>query len=176
MGFFLNPTSIFLWNRSHHPFYIGALEPSSSKAPKPASTAGPAPSSPPISSKPLRSSRLSSGPNVRVQPTRSKKKSVVVVSEDESNTSSVEVISAPSPEPIGLCAPPNPVKEAYRANSHRTRAHEEGSSKASGKARAPSLDAITAEILSMLPSPRELVRFYLLLLVPFSCLIFILFL
>ena len=74
----------------------------------------------------------------------------------ESNDSSIEVISAPSTSAqIGVCISPIPSKEAVRANSTRIRAHEEGSSKSSAKAREPTPDAITAEILEMLPTPRQ---------------------
>ena len=146
-----------MWALSHRLISLGLPAAASPVKPQPASTAGSAPSSLP---------RLSCPsvvvPHAHVQPPHKKKKVQATDSRYKSNGSSIEVISAPLTWTwIGVCVSPIPSKEAGQANSTQICAHEEGSSKSSVKAREPAPNAITAEILKMLPTPHQHVSIFL---------------
>jgi len=161
-----------MWARSHNPSFSGVrtLPPSDLK---PASMAGKAPvaDDEPYSSKRSRSanSEAKPGPVPRrsSRATKTTGKLKDPSSEDDTDGSSViEVIlkkktKSKLTRTLGssaVCVPPIPEKVAARIATGRARNHELGSSKDAAKATLPAPDAVTAEILDMLPEPRELVR------------------
>jgi hypothetical protein len=156
-----------MWARSHRPFHLGVSGSSAPVKPKPASTAGKAPVAddlPASSSKRTRTSKSAPDLGARVLHSGQKSKasggkSKVLVSDDESSGSSVEIISGPSKSlgPHRVCVPVNPEKEASRLANGRPRPHQDKSSAKALRATNPAPDALTAEVLEMLPDPRHLV-------------------
>jgi hypothetical protein len=93
--------------------------------------------------------------------TASGRRQNVVVSDNDSD-SPVEVVSASKPSGPSLgdsatCVPVDQKKEARRLASGRPRLHEGKSSKKAARATSPAPDAVSAEVLDMLPKPRQLV-------------------
>lgn len=86
-------------------------------------------------------------------------------SRDDTNGSSIKIIAKKKKKSkstgtlgsLAVCVPPIPKKVAARIASGRTCNHELDSLKDAIKATLPAPDVITAEILAMLPEPRELV-------------------
>ena len=72
-----------------------------------------------------------------------------------------------------FCVPPIPEKVAARKASGHTCHHELSSSQDTLQAISPALNAVTTEILQMLPEPRDLVHSLLLLSIDLLELIFI---
>jgi hypothetical protein len=157
-----------MWARAHRSFYSGVEEAPAPKV-KPASTAGPAPSDDDLPLALAKRPRFSkSTPNLDARSLRSGTKSKAsgsrakpIVSDDDSD-SPVEIISnsksaAPSLGDSAVCVPVDRKKEAHRLASGRPRTHEGKSSKKAARATSPASDAVTAEVLGMLPEPRQLV-------------------
>jgi len=156
------------WARAHRSSYPGVVAAPAPKV-KPASTAGPALSDDDI---PLsrRARAAKSASNVDTRSLRSSGKakasgsrSKYVVSDDD-DESAVEIISAPKTVQVvpslgesAVCIPVDPRKEAHRVATGRPRLHEGKSSKKATQATFPAYDAVTAEVLEMLPVPRQLV-------------------
>jgi hypothetical protein len=138
---------------------------------KPAPTAGPALSDDDLplarSSKRARSSKSAPSLDTRSlrsgqKPKASGRRQNLVVSDDDSD-SPVETLSTSKPSGPSLgdsatCVPVDKKKEARRLASGRPRQHEGKSSKKAARATSPASDAVSAEILEMLPKPRQLVR------------------
>ena len=132
--------------------------------------AGPAPSDDEIplalSSRRARTAKSTSNVDARSLRSSGKAKasgsrSKYVVSDDESE-SAVEIVSAPKSRGPSLgesaiCVPLDKKKEATRLTSGRPRHHEGKSSRKAAQATSPASDAVTAEVLAMLPVPRQLV-------------------
>lgn len=160
------------WTRSYLSFHLGAPGSSAPTKVKPASTAGRAPIVVVTPASSLRRSHSSKsvqdlGKRVLRSGQKSKaagKAKAPTSDAGDSSDSSVEVISAPldSLGPNVNCVPVNPAKEAIRLASGRPRAHQQKSSKKAVEATSPALDAVTADVLEMLPKPRQLVRLYFL--------------
>ena len=166
-----------MWARAHLPSYSGVIAAPAPKI-KPASSAGPAPSDDdlPLALSSRRARASKSVSNVDARSLRSSGKAKAsgsrakfVVSDDESE-SAVEIISAPKTVQVApslgesaVCIPVDPRKEAHRVATGRPRIHESKSSKKAAQATLPAPNAVTAEVLGMLPVPRQLV-----------CLIFVL--
>ena len=164
-----------MWARAHRPSYSGVIAAPALKI-KPASTAGPAPSDDDIplalSSRHSRPSKSASNVDARSLRSSGKSKASgsrhkVVISDDDSE-SAVEIVSAPKPSgpslgELAVCVPVDPRKEAHRVATGRPRNHESKSSKKAAQATLPASDAVTAEVLGMLPVPRQLVCPYLFL-------------
>jgi hypothetical protein len=157
--------------RSHRPSYLGASVSSAPKKPKPASTAGMAPpiddDPPAASSKRARSSK--SAPDLGSRVLRSTQKSkasgskskVPVREDDESAGSSVEIVSAPTGSlgPHAVCVPLDSKREGIRLAKGRPRGHQTTSSTKAVQASNPAPNALTADVLKLLPQPRQLVGF-----------------
>jgi hypothetical protein len=161
-----------MWARAHRSFHSGVAAVSAPKA-KPASTAGPAPDDDddtPLALSSRRARAAKSASNIDTRSLRSSGKakasgsrSKYVVSDDD-DESAVEIISAPKTVQVApslgesaVCIPVDPRKEAHRVATGRPRLHEGKSSKKATQATFPSDDAVTAEVLEMLPVPRQLV-------------------
>jgi len=156
------------WASAHRFSYPGVVVAPAPKT-KPASTAGPAPSDDdlPLALSSRRAHSSKSAPNIDTRSLRSSGKakasgsrSKYVVSDDDSD-SPVEIVSSKSVGPSlgesAVCVPVDPRKEAHRVATGRPRNHEGKSSKKATRATSPASDAVTAEVLGMLPVPRQLV-------------------
>ena len=103
-------------------------------------------------------------PHCSTQSTKTAKKLGDPFSGGDTDGSSVKIIAkkkkSKSTGTLGssaVCVPLNPEKVAAQIASSQTCNHELDSSKDAVKAILPAPDAITAEILAMLPEPRKLV-------------------
>lgn len=160
-----------MWARSHRPSYLGASASSAPKKPKPASTTGMAPpidDDPPATSlKRARSSK--SAPDLGSCALRSTQKSkasgskskVPACEDDKSAGSSIEIVLAPAGSlgPHAVCVPLDSKREGIRLAKGHPCGHQTTSSMKAVQASNPALNALTADVLKMLPQPRQLVGF-----------------
>lgn len=160
-----------MWARSHRLFSAGVSDTPAPKV-KPASMAGPASSDEDtplaLSSTRVRSSKSTSKTDARSLRSSGKSKASGsrlkhVVSDDDSE-SGVEIISVSKPSGPSLgdsavCVPLDRKRESHRLASGRPRHHESKSSKKATQATSPDFDAVTSEVLEMLPKPRQLACF-----------------
>lgn len=122
---------------------------------------------PAASSKRARSSK--SAPDLGSRVLRSTQKSkasgskskVPVREDDESAGSSVEIVSAPTGSlgPHAVCVPLDSKREGIRLAKGRPRGHQTTSSTKAVQASNPAPNALTADVLKLLPQPRQLVGF-----------------